>query len=140
VPDYPQPCIKKMSWNCPQCGNAVESSTTICPFCSYTKFPAGVALVSDETGKEIQCRISTVFGSTTLKTLGDSGLKYVSTEQFRVEKKTELGGWFAFNVSYAKNSTYLNGSPLPAEGSLLKDGDKLSIKGKFLNLSIRIFY
>lgn len=129
-----------MSWNCPQCGNAVESSTTTCRFCSYTKFPAGVALVSDETGKEIQCRISTVFGSTTLKTLGDSGLKYVSTEQFCIEKKAELGGWFAFNVSYAKNSTYLNGSPLPAEGSLLKDGDKLSMKGKFLNLCIRIIY
>lgn len=129
-----------MNWNCPQCGNAVESSTTTCPFCSYTKFPVGVALVSDETGKEIQCRISTVFGSTTLKTLGDSGLKYVAPEQFRIEKKTELGGWTVDNVSYAKNATYLNGEPIPEGGSILKDGDKISIKGKFLSLSPRILF
>jgi hypothetical protein len=129
-----------MNWNCPQCGNEVESSTTACPFCSYTKLPAGISLVSDETGKEILCRINTVFGSNSLKVLGDSGLKYVSSEQFSIEKNASLGGWFAGGVSHAKNPTYLNGAPLSVGGSLLKTGDKLSIKGLFLHISVRIDY
>jgi hypothetical protein len=129
-----------MTWNCPQCGNSADSSTTICPFCSYTKFPSGIALVSEETGKEIQCRISTTFGAAALKQLGDSGLKYASVEQFRIEKKNDQGGWFVSGISYAKNSTFLNGAEIPIEGSLLKPEDKLSIKGKFLNLSVRVLY
>ena len=129
-----------MSWNCPQCGNAAESSTTTCPFCSYTKFPVAIALVSDETGKEIQCRISTVFGASTLKILGDTGLKYASVDQFRIDKKTDQGGWFLANVSYAKNPTYLNGEPIPDAGVQIKEGDKISIKGKFLYISTRIIY
>ena len=48
------------------------------------KFPPGVAFVSDATGKEIQARIPTVFGASTLKILGDAEVKYVSGEQFKL--------------------------------------------------------
>jgi hypothetical protein len=129
-----------MSWKCEQCGIDNDEATHTCCGCCFTKLPIGIALVSEETGKEIQCRISTTFGAAALKQLGDSGLKYASVEQFRIEKKNDQGGWFVSGISYAKNSTFLNGAEIPIEGSLLKPEDKLSIKGKFLNLTIRIFY
>ncbi len=129
-----------MSWKCEQCGIDNDDATHTCCGCCFTKLPIGIALVSEETGKEIQCRISTTFGAASLKQLGDFGLKYASVEQFRIEKKNDQGGWFVSGISYAKNPTFLNGAEIPIEGSLLKPEDKLSIKGKFLNLTIRLLY
>jgi hypothetical protein len=129
-----------MSWKCEQCGIDNDDATHTCCGCCFTKLPIGIALVSDETGKEIQCRIVTVLGASSLKQLEDQGLKYVSAEQFRIEKKLDLGGWIVSGISYSKNATYLNGAEIPAEGVLLKDGDKLSIKGKHMNISVRLIY
>lgn len=128
-----------MPWKCPQCGNDNTDSMATCAFgCGYIKFPPGVVFVSNATGKEIQARIPTTFGATALKTLGDPEVKYVSSEQFKLEKRTEQGGWAVVNVSWATNPLFLNGAPIPAEGAILKDGDKLSIKDKFFRLAIRL--
>jgi hypothetical protein len=129
-----------MNWKCPQCGIDNDDTATICCGCGYTQLPIGIALVSDETGKEIQCRITTTLGAPSLKRLEDQGLKYVSSEQFRIEKKLELGGWIVSGISYAKNPTYLNGAEIPDEGVLLKEGDKLSIKGIYMSISVRLIY
>ena len=102
------------------------------------KFPPGVAFVSDVTGKEVEARIPTSFGGSTLKILGDPEIKFVSSEQFKLEKRTEQGGWAVVNVSWATNRLYLNGAPIPPEGAILKQGDKLSIKDKFFRLTVRL--
>jgi hypothetical protein len=128
-----------MPWKCPQCGNDNDDSVTTCAFgCGYVKFPPGVAFVSDATGKEIQARIPTVFGASTLKILGDAEVKYVSGEQFKLEKRTDQGGWAVVNVTWATNPVFLNGAPIPPEGAILKNGDKLAIKDKFFRLTVRL--
>jgi len=128
-----------MPWKCPQCGNDNADSATTCAFGDgYVKFPPGVAFVSDATGKEIQARIPTTFGASALKMLGDPEVKYVSNEQFKLEKRADQGGWAITNVSWAANPIFLNGAPIPSEGVILKNGDKLSIKDKFFRLTVRL--
>ena len=129
-----------MSWNCPQCGNESPGEASTCPFCTYARIASGLRLVSDETGRAVECRLTTVFGSRTLKRLGDTGLKFVSPEQFKVEKNVERGGWTVTHLSYAKNPTYLNGAPIAGGGSPLSEGDKLSIKGVHFQLSVIPLY
>ena len=128
-----------MPWKCPQCGNDNDDFVMTCAFGDgYVKFPPGVAFVSDVTGKEVEARIPTSFGGSTLKILGDPEIKFVSSEQFKLEKRTEQGGWAVVNVSWATNRLYLNGAPIPPEGAILKQGDKLSIKDKFFRLTVRL--
>lgn len=128
-----------MPWKCPQCGNDNDDAVATCAFgCGYVKFPPGVAFVSEVTGKEIQARIPKNFGADTLKGLGDPEVKYVSSEQFKLEKRTDQGGWAVVNVCWATNPLFLNGSPIPSDGAILKTGDKLSIKDKFFRLSVRL--
>lgn len=127
-----------MPWKCPQDGNENDDSVTTCVFCGYVKFPLGVAFVSEATGKEIQARISTTFGTSALRILGDPEVKYVSSEQFRLEKRSDRGGWAVTNISWATNPLFLNGSPIPPEGSILKNGDKLAIRDKFFRVAVRL--
>lgn len=132
-----------MPWRCPQCGvdginDSVGSHAVEVGGCGYVKFPFGVAFVSDATSKEIQVRIHTTLGASTLKTLGDPEVKFVSSEQFKLEKRPDQGGWAVANVSWATNPIYLNGSPIPPEGVILKNGDRLAIKDKFFRLTVRL--
>ena len=132
-----------MPWKCPQCGvdgidDSVGSHAIEAGGCGYVKFPPGIAFVSDATGKEIQARIPTTFGISALKMLGDPEVKYVSSEQFKLEKHTDQGGWSVTNVSWATNPIFLNGAPIPPEGIILKNGDKLAIKDKFFRLTVRL--
>ncbi|MEI6297193.1 MAG: FHA domain-containing protein [bacterium] len=132
-----------MPWKCPQCGvegieDSIGSHAIESGGCGYVKFPPGVALVSDATGKEIQARIPTVFGASALKILGDPEVKYISSEQFKLEKRADQGGWAVTNVSWATNPMFLNGASIPTEGVLLKNGDKLAIKDRFFRLTVRL--
>lgn len=127
-----------MPWKCPQCGvDGLDDGKGSCD-CGFVKFPSGVALVADATGKELQMRLPTTFGQSSLKRLGDPDVQYVSSEQFKVEKRTEQGGWAISSLPWATNPLFLNDAPIPAEGSILKEGDKLSIKGKFFRITVRL--
>jgi hypothetical protein len=132
-----------MPWKCPQCGvegleDSFGSHSIEAGGCGYVKFPMGVALVSDVTNKELQVRIPTTLGNSSLKMLGDPEVKYVSSEQFKIEKRIEQGGWAIHNVSWATNPLFLNGIPIPPEGAIMRSGDKLSIKDEFLRLTVRL--
>ena len=70
--------------------------------------------------------------------LRDPEVKYVSSEQFKLERHTDQGGWSVTNVSWATNPIFLNGAPIPPEGIILKNGDKLAIKDKFFRLTVRL--
>lgn len=127
-----------MSWKCPQCGvDGLDDGLGSCS-CGYVRFPSGVAFTSDVTAKEVQMRVPTTFGQSSLKSLGDPDVKYVSSEQFKVEKRPDQGGWAILDVSWATNPLFLNGGPIPGEGAILKEGDKLSIKDKFFRLTVRL--
>lgn len=128
-----------MPWKCPDCGTeTIADAENRCPNCPYVRFPAGIVLVSDATGKEAQTRLPFTFGKATLDRLGDADVKYVSNEQFKLEKHTEQGGWAVVNVSWATNPTFLNGAAIPSEGVILKNGDKLSVKDKYFRLTVRV--
>lgn len=128
-----------MPWKCPQCGNNNDDAATTCAFGDgYVRFPSGVAFVSEVTGKEVQACITTNFGNSALKMLGDPEVKYVSSEQFKLEKRIDQGGWAVTNVVWATNPLFLNGSPIPPEGGILKNGDRLAIKDKFFRLAVRL--
>jgi hypothetical protein len=73
-----------------------------------------------------------------LKTLDPGEARFASTEQFIVEKAQDRGGWVIRHVTGATNPTYLNGSDVPAEGAVLKTGDAVSIKDKYLRLAVRL--
>jgi hypothetical protein len=132
-----------MSWKCPQCGveglgDALTAHSIEAGGCGYSKFPAGVVLTSAAGGKELALRLPTMLGQSVLRTLDPVGSRFASAEQFRVDKSAARGGWVVHNVSHATNPTYLNGASIAAEGQVLKAGDSLSIKGKYLQLSIRL--
>jgi len=88
------------------------------------------------SGKEIQSRLTTTFGKSSLTGLADPDVRYVSTEQFKLEKRSD--GWAVTSIPWATNPLYVNGSQIPPEGVLLKQGDQLSIKGKFLLLNVML--
>ena len=132
-----------MSWKCPSCGfepidDALSAHAIETGGCGYVKFPAGVVLVSEATGKELQIQVSTTCGNASLKSLDDSEIRFVASEQFKIEKRIEQGGWAVTNVVYATNPLFLNGAPIVSEGVILKSGDKLSIKDKFFRLTVRL--
>ena len=132
-----------MSWKCPQCGvDGIEDSLGSHAIenggCGYVRFPSGVAFVSEATGKEVQARIPSTFGAAALKSLGDPEVKFVSKEQFKLEKRTDQGGWAIVGVVWATNPIFLNGTAMSPEGAILKNGDKLSIKDKYFRLTVRL--
>ena len=77
-------------------------------------------------------------GNASLKSFEQPEIRFVSAEQFRLEKAVDRGGWAVFNVAYASNPLYLNGAAIPVEGVLLKTGDKLSIKDKYFRMTVRL--
>lgn len=127
-----------MPWKCPQCVVDVPDTVNVCPECMFARFPAGVAFRSDTTGKELPVRLEATFGRGNLKILGDPDVQYVSREQFRIEKCTEQGGWAIVPIAWAEHPLFINGSPLDAAGTVLKDGDRISIKDKFLHMTVRV--
>lgn len=127
-----------MPWQCSQCGvDGLDDSRGSCD-CGYVKFPVGIAFVSDSTGKQVQMRIATTYGQASLNRLADPEVRFVSSEQFSVDKRVEQGGWAIRNLAWATNPLFLNGAPIPEEGAVLKEGDKLAIRGKFFNLTVRL--
>ena len=132
-----------MAWKCPQCGvdglaedltgHLVEAGG-----CGYMKCPSGVALLCESSGRQVEARISSTFGAAALRNLEDPGLRFVSAEQFRLEKSSRLGGWLVTAVEAATNPTFLNGAAVDPEGALLKEGDQLSIKGLHFPLKVRL--
>jgi|GEM_PF-2824984 len=134
-----------MPWKCPQCGvddidDSLSSHLIESGGCGYVRFPAGVILRSDASGKEITVRVGGSFGSSSLKLLGDPDIRFVSTEQFMLEKCTAKRGWLLINNAKSQNHIFLNGSPLGLEGEVLKQGDKISIKDKYFHLTVHLLH
>ncbi len=127
-----------MSWQCPQDGTDVPDSADSCALCGYARFPSGVVIWSETTGKELQVRLNVVLGGAALKILGDPDVKYVSSQQFKLEERRDRGGWAISSVPYAANPMFLNGAPIDPDGAILRDGDRLSIKDKFFRLVVRL--
>lgn len=132
-----------MSWKCPQCGvegledaltaHAIESGG-----CGYVKFPGGVALTGAATGKELVLRLTTTLGRASLQAIDPNEVRFASLEQFSIDKAPDRGGWVIKHLSYAVNPTYLNGAEISPEGAVLRTGDALSIKDKYLRLTVRL--
>ncbi len=132
-----------MPWKCPQCGvdniaDGQSSHLIEAGGCGYVRFPTGVVIRSDATGKDMTVRVNGSFGSSSLNLLGDPDIKFVSTEQFAVEKSIAKGGWLITSAVKAQNPLFLNGLPISPEGALLKEGDKLSIKDKCFRLTVHL--
>ena len=127
-----------MPWKCPQDGTDIPDASNACALCGYVRFPSGVALKSVATGKELQVRLGATFGSSALRILGDPEVKYVSSEQFKIEKRQNQDGWAIVNIPYATNPLFLNGAPVDPTGAILKDGDRLSVKENLFRLTVRL--
>ena len=118
--------------------DALTSHATESGGCGYVKFPPGVVLTCDATGRELTLHLPTTLGQSSLKVLDPSDARFLSPEQFRVDKVPERGGWVLAHIPYATNPTYVNGEPALAEGSLLNTGDSVSIKDKYFRLTVRL--
>ena len=127
-----------MPWPCPQDGTEVSDGTGTCPLCGYVRVPSGLALVSDVSGKEIQVRVDVTLGSGGFRQLDDPEVRYVSAEQCKLSKIAAMGGWIIQSVPYASNPMYLNDASIEPAGVLLREGDRLSIKGLYFRLSVRL--
>jgi hypothetical protein len=131
-----------MPWTCPHCGveNLDDSSISHAiedGGCGYVRIPSGIVLVSEYSSKELPVRAPVTLGADALRSLKDPEVRFVSKNQFRLEKHRNMGGWVVFNIKYATNPLYHNGNAIPEEGCLLNPGDRLSIKGLHFHLSIR---
>ncbi len=132
-----------MGWICPQCGvdgiadtchtHAIESGG-----CGFVRIPSGVKIRSEKNSKEISIRVDTTFGQASLTHLNPDEAKFLSSEQFRIRKSTELAGWVIENISWATNPVYLNEVPVPAGGQLLKNGDRVAVKGTKFPLTVTL--
>jgi len=100
--------------------------------------PCGVVLVSDATGRELSIRLPTALGQASLKSLNPAEAKFLSRDQFRLDRGPERGGWIVQSDPYATNPLYINGGAIPPDGAVLKSGDVLSIKDKYFRLSVRL--
>ena len=127
-----------MPWKCPQDANDVPDEVNKCPLCGFVRFPSGIVIKSDTTGKELQIRLGATFGRANLKILADPEIQYVSPEQFKIEKRQEQGGWAIVNLTWATHPLFLTGAPIDPTGELLQDGDRLSIKDKYVRMTIRM--
>ncbi len=132
-----------MTWKCPDCGvegldDSLLSHAIDLGGCGYVKFPLGVVLRCETTGKEIPFRIPTVVGNAILKSIFSEDIRYVSKEQFALERSVDKGGWVIKHLASATNVTFLNGSEISEDEVLLKTGDVISIKDKYLHLSVRL--
>lgn len=127
-----------MPWTCPQDGTDVPDNSPSCSLCGYVRFPSGVVLRSDATGNEVQVRLDSTLGAAALMLLGDPEVRFVSSQQFKIEKRRAHGGWAIVNLPYATNPMFLNGAPIAPLGVILKDGDRISIKDKYFRLSVRL--
>lgn len=132
-----------MPWKCPQCGvdgldDGLASHSIGAGGCGFSRFPDGLVLSCPATGKELVLRVPTTIGQSVLRILAPEESRFASSEQFLLEKSSDRGGWVVRPVPYATNATYLNDVPVPAGGEVLKTGDSLSIKGKYLALTIRL--
>jgi hypothetical protein len=78
------------------------------------------------------------FGSSNLRRIEDPEVEYASSEQFRVEKCPDKGGWCVFHITQARNATYVNGKVVETGGIILKDGDKISLNDKVLRLTVTL--
>jgi hypothetical protein len=102
------------------------------------RVPSGLALVSAVSGKEIQVRVDVTLGSGGFRQLDDPEVRYVSAEQCKLSKIAAMGGWIIQSVPYASNPMYINDAPIEPAGVLLREGDRLSIKGLYFRLSVRL--
>jgi predicted RNA-binding Zn-ribbon protein involved in translation (DUF1610 family) len=126
-----------MAWKCPECGKEpIDDSIGTCDVCGYRKFPAAVVLRCEASGKEIEIRLPGTFGNRSLARLEDPGLRFVSVDQFKLEKRLDAGSWAVVPAPGATNATFLDGQPIPPEGALLDDGSRLSIKDKHFFLTV----
>jgi hypothetical protein len=127
-------------WICPQDGTSVGEGASTCELCGYTRVPVGVSLRSEATGKMLTVRITSTIGQRALRLLDDPDGKYASAEQFRLLSPSDSRGWLIEDIPYATNPIFLNGAPIPADGAQLANGDTVSLKGKFLHLSVTLLH
>ena len=130
-----------MPWKCPKCGTPdLSDDISVCHVCGYQRVPVAVILESESSGKTLEIRLPDTFGQGALKRLGDPDIRFVSSDQFKIEKDLDKARWCVKPIAWAVNPTFLNGEALSGEGSPLAEGDKLSIKGQFFRLNVHLKY
>ena len=102
------------------------------------RFPAGITLSSERTGKELSVRITTTLGQSALRALGDEEVRFVSAEQIRISRNEAAACWMVENIGWATNQMFHNGAPIDPAGQALGDGDRLAIKGEKFPLLVKV--
>jgi hypothetical protein len=123
-------------WQCSHCGVEQTGGRGIaCHACGH------IVLVplqlTSATGQTAWFRISTVVGRSVLKQLHDTDWRVASEEQFTLSHDSAAGGWVLRHVATAFNPTFVNGTPVAADGVLLASGSILTIGPVRMRLTAR---
>lgn len=121
-------------WECPECGVQTEVGCRECAGgCGFVRMPVVCRIRGVEPGAQLVMRVQTAVGRRLLRRLDSNDARFASEPQFVVAPERERGGWVLRHAPGAANTTRISGNPIPSDGTLLQDGDEISIgAGKLL--------
>jgi len=124
-----------MTWKCEIDGMVNGPDESVCCGCGNVRFGKIILMAS---GAEIAMNIPTAVGRSLLKKISAEESRFASEPQFYLKQCSDRAGWVVEHDVAAANPTYLNMSQVSPDGSVLKTGDTLSIKGKLpMTVSIK---
>ena len=113
-------------WECPECGHSTNADEEKeCISCGWESKKA-LKLVSEETGREKTLWLKLTLGKDLLQGFAGEGAKYADEPQFSVFPTAD-NEWVLEKIVRVKNPTFHNGSEMPGETVVLKNGDTISI-------------
>lgn len=127
-----------MTWKCLQCGvENTDGERRICEGCGDVSFGT-LVLTAKSTGDQRRIRIDTLVGRRLLSGFAGEDSQFSSEPQFELKKDPKAGGWSVVHCDKAINPTCLNGDAVPAGGTLLTNGDVLSVGPSRLKLTVSV--
>jgi hypothetical protein len=131
--------MSPMQWKCPTCGYDNPDGTIRCGGgCGTAHAPARLTLTCQRTGLTLRMHTHTQVGRALLRRLDLEEAVYASEPQFELQPDSQRGQWLLKHCPTARNPTFHNGQPAPAQPIPVQNGDTLTLGPKLLLLTITL--